>query len=307
MPGHHILFWWDTEDFINPESDDALLLLLKEFHRRSIPAAFKMVGEKVRVLRRRNRTDILDLLRDDLFEIGYHTDTHSLHPTIAEYTEPLDGPQAVAEVLRRETAGFEVTRDTFAKEVVCFGQPSVSYTPFAFAAMRTWGIPAYVGGSVYLGDDRYPTRLHGLFNMGGLWDAKMSYRVRTGEAAAATARRRVCEILEQLPADVVISHLNHPAEWSHEEWWDDINFHNGAMPDRSAWKRARAVPPAILRERIAQYGEYLDWIVGQGIEPIGVRQAMARFHDGHREIGREIVMRIANAWAGGAVDGELDE
>ncbi|MCD6507512.1 hypothetical protein J7M22_12930 [Candidatus Poribacteria bacterium] len=46
MATMRVLIWWDTEDFINPESDEALLLLLKEHKKRNVPAVFKMVGEK---------------------------------------------------------------------------------------------------------------------------------------------------------------------------------------------------------------------------------------------------------------------
>ena len=93
MATMRVLIWWDTEDFINPESDEALLLLLKEHKKRNIPAVFKMVGEKSRVLKRRGRTDIIDLLSDPLFDIGYHTNFHSVHPTIGEYT--VKGPRFI--------------------------------------------------------------------------------------------------------------------------------------------------------------------------------------------------------------------
>jgi hypothetical protein len=307
MAGKYVIYWWDTEDYINPESDDALLLLLKEFKKRSMPAVFKMVGEKTRVLVERGRTDIIGLLKDDLFEIGYHTDFHSAHPTIAEYTERLGWQEGVGEILLRETPGLDATRETFGKEVVCYGQPGTSYTPFVYAAMRAWGVPAYLGGSVYLGDDFHPTSLHGIFNLGGMWKVRSSFDARRDDAALPDAKKRMAEAIGRLPEGGIISHGNHPNEWSLDKWWDEVNFLRGANPVREEWKPAPAVSKERMKRRVALYGEYLDWVKAQGVEAIGVRRAMELYHSGRREIGREVVGKIAAAWAKGEVDAYFDE
>ena len=46
----YVSFWFDTEDFILPEADDAAKRVAKIFSDRNIKLTFKMVGEKVRVL-----------------------------------------------------------------------------------------------------------------------------------------------------------------------------------------------------------------------------------------------------------------
>ncbi|MBN1810049.1 MAG: hypothetical protein JW909_13360 [Planctomycetes bacterium] len=302
-----IIFWWDTEDYINPESDDALLLLLGEFRKRRIPAVFKMVGEKTRCLVERNRRDIIDALKDDLFEIGYHTNLHSAHPTIAEYTEHLDWQDGVAEILSRETEGFRLTRDTFGKEIVCYGQPGASYTPFVYGAMKAWGVPAYMGGSVYLGDDVYPSQLGGVFNIAGLWKSRASFDARAGDGALETAWANVSRLAEKLPPDGIISHGNHPNEWSLEEFWDVVNFAHGACPVPDDWKPAPLVPADVMAHRVGTFGRYLDRILEHGIEPVGIRQAMASFSTGTDKVNTSVIKELAAAWAGGSVDSYLDD
>ena len=301
-----IIYWWDTEDYINPQSDDALLLLLKEFEKRSIPAVFKMVGEKTRVLVERGRKDIIGLLKNDLFEIGYHTDMHSAHPTIAEYTEHLDWQEGLGEILLNETAGLDVTRETFGKEIVCYGQPGSSYTPFVYGAMRAWGVPAYLGGGAYLGDDIFPTSLHGIFNMARMNGASSGFSARKGDAAPKLARDAMTKLVKTLPDNAIISHCNHPNEWSLEKWWDEVNFLHGAAPLREEWKPAPLVPVDEMKRRVGLYGEYLDWVKSQGVEAISLKQAMELYSSGRNVIRREELLPIAAKWAKGEVDGHLD-
>ncbi|HHV81810.1 TPA: hypothetical protein GXX44_09045, partial [bacterium] len=55
-----ILLWYDVEDYITTESEDALLELIKMMDLRDIRGTFKLVGEKVRRLKEHGRTDILE-------------------------------------------------------------------------------------------------------------------------------------------------------------------------------------------------------------------------------------------------------
>ena len=82
VPPVHVLFWFDVEDYLTPESDDALLSLLDCFERQGVQGTWKGVAEKARVLEERGREDVIRALQRQ--DIGYHTDTHSQHPVLAE-------------------------------------------------------------------------------------------------------------------------------------------------------------------------------------------------------------------------------
>ena len=75
----YVLFWFDVEDFMTPQSDDALKGIIDIFDSLKIKGTFKLVGEKVRILKKRRREDIINALKRH--DIGYHTDLHSIHPT----------------------------------------------------------------------------------------------------------------------------------------------------------------------------------------------------------------------------------
>ena len=55
-----VMLWFDVEDFITPEADDALLALMEMMDSLGIRGSLKIVGEKIRGLRDRRRTDILE-------------------------------------------------------------------------------------------------------------------------------------------------------------------------------------------------------------------------------------------------------
>src|SRR5438067_8160896 len=79
----YVVLWFDTEDYIEPASDDAALRIAKDLTALGVHATFKVVGEKARVLESRGRRDVIEALSKHA--IGYHSNWHSVHPTPAEY------------------------------------------------------------------------------------------------------------------------------------------------------------------------------------------------------------------------------
>ena len=54
----YVTLWFDTEDYILPQSDDAAKRLAETLTRLGVRATFKIVGEKARTLERRGRKDV---------------------------------------------------------------------------------------------------------------------------------------------------------------------------------------------------------------------------------------------------------
>jgi len=79
----YVCLWFDTEDYILPRSDDALLALARMLSEEGIKATFRLVGEKARRLAARDRWDVIEAV--GRHDIGFHSDLHSQHPTVAEY------------------------------------------------------------------------------------------------------------------------------------------------------------------------------------------------------------------------------
>src|SRR5258708_19179886 len=78
-----VILWFDTEDYLLPADDDATKRLCEMLTQRGIRATFKLVGEKARVLEKRGRHDVIQVLKKH--DIGYHSNFHSVHPTPTEY------------------------------------------------------------------------------------------------------------------------------------------------------------------------------------------------------------------------------
>jgi len=55
----YVLLWFDTEDYIIPQSDGAAKRIADFLTQEGIEATFKVVGEKGRTLERRGRQDVI--------------------------------------------------------------------------------------------------------------------------------------------------------------------------------------------------------------------------------------------------------
>ncbi|HEY3442581.1 MAG TPA: hypothetical protein VGK29_17610 [Paludibaculum sp.] len=237
-PPVYWLLWFDTEDYIEPASDDAALRLAQDLTRRGVRATFKIVGEKVRVLEQRKRTDVLRALA--AHDIGYHSNYHSIHPTPAEYLEPMGLLDGAAEFARREEQGLRDLQRIFGITPSCYGQPGNSWAPQANLTLRQWGVPVYMDDGSHVAFDQQPFWYGGMlyvYNLGpntmrtGLDDpASLDAAKRKFDAAVAGLRQR---------GGGVAQTYYHPTEFVTTEFWDGVNFRHGANPERSLWRLPR--------------------------------------------------------------------
>src|SRR3989449_9899467 len=159
----YVLLWFDTEDYILPQSDDAAKRLAVFLSSQGIRATFKVVGEKARTLERRGRRDVIGALAHH--EIGYHSNTHSQHPTVAEYESGLDWESGVQEFARRERPGYDDLRRIFGQAPTCYGQPGNSWAPQPYGALKNWGVKVYLDEAPHVGLNGKPFWYGGLLNI----------------------------------------------------------------------------------------------------------------------------------------------
>ncbi len=136
------VLWFDTEDFVNPETDDSPLRIAKLMEKHGIRVVFKIVGEKLRALKRNGREDVIEAL--SRHEVGYHGDTHSIHPVISEYVGNLGWDEGAKEFEERERTGYEEAKGTFGRELSCYGHPGLCWVPQAYPVLKKWNIPVYL-------------------------------------------------------------------------------------------------------------------------------------------------------------------
>ena len=276
----YVLLWFNTDDYILPQSDDAAKRLAVFLTQQGIPATFKVVGEEARVLQQRQRQDVITALAQH--EIGYYSNTHSQHPTVAEYEANLDWATGVAEFIRRERGGFVDVGRIFRKAPVAYGQPGASWAPQVFPALQKWGVHVYLDEGRQLGLRGRPFWYGGLLNI---------FNTREGEQLRPdadwsnldTAKARFQDIYLALTArktgGVVSLHFS-PSEFVEKELWNEVNFRDGANPPREQWKLPAVKTPEDT-ERAFQYFQDLVLFLKSfpNVQFITASGAAQRFRD----------------------------
>ncbi len=235
----HILLWFDTEDYIEPAADDAALRIATDLTDSGVRATFKIVGEKARVLQARGRTDVIRALARHA--IGYHSNFHSVQPVAAVYLKRLGMLEGAEEFERREKPGILDLKRIFGIGPVCYGQPGSSWAPQTYTALRHLGVPVYLDEGTQVGLNEQPFWYGGLLNIYN----QGRYLIRPDLDREQNNQR----IYKNLEAGVdrlassgggVISTYFHPTEFVTTEFWDAVNFKEGAAREREAWQRPHA-------------------------------------------------------------------
>ena len=294
-----VLLWFDTEDYILPQSDDAAKRIAVFLTEQGVPATFKVVGEKARTLQRRQRQDVISALAQH--EIGYHANTHSQHPTVAEYEANLDWDRGVEEFNRRERPGFDDVGRIFGKKPTAYGQPGSSWAPQVFPALQKWGVRVYLDDGKQVGLRGRPFWYGGLLNIFNLRDGE-DFRPDATWSNLDAVKVRFHDAYDRLSSRKeggVISIYFHPCEFIHQEFWDAANFSNGANPRPEKWKVPNMRPVADT-ERAFQFFEDLVKFLKSfpRVQFMTASRAAERLHD-------RAQMHVFSAEEVGAIAGQV--
>lgn len=290
-------FWFDVEDYISPRADDALSMLLDVFERNGLRATWKLVGEKLRVLEHRGRRDIIEKLsRQDL---GYHTDYHSLHPTVAEYCEGLGWLEGQREFELREGPGFDDMKRVFGRTPSTYGQPGAGWVPHAYPILAKWGIPTYIDETSQIGLNHQPFIYCGIINVLNLGPNTHRVDITGGPDAVDSALRRFSEAKARLEraGGGLLQVFYHPCEYSCDEFWDGANFARGANPlHREQWRLPAQATDADMAGRVSIFESFLKGIVATGVKIVCASEIAALFADKApgRKLSKEQLMKISD-------------
>jgi peptidoglycan/xylan/chitin deacetylase (PgdA/CDA1 family) len=178
-----IFFTFDCEDFINHEAICSLNRILGLLRKHELRAVFFLTGYMAEKLR--DFPEILNSLEEH--EIGYHSTSHSVHPTIFEYTDVENYETAYAISLKREQSrinpltgeiegkgGFLLFKDVFpSKKIVAFRAPGFCWSPPHLEALTELGFRFDFSTNL----SRRPIRFKGVtfypFPMGGYYPSSL--------------------------------------------------------------------------------------------------------------------------------------
>jgi hypothetical protein len=258
----YVTLWFDTEDYILPQDDDAAKRLAEMLTGLGVRATFKVVGEKARVLEARGRRDVIAALKRH--DIGYHSDTHSQQPTIAVYLQHAGWEDGRAEFSRRESQGARDVARIFGMTPSAYGQPGSAWAPQAYPALRDMGIDMYLDEADHVGLDDQPFYYGGMLNVFKM-RSNLARMELSGGQSLANGKSRFAGAYEQLRSrgGGTISIYYHPNEWVHTEFWDALNFRRGANPARVDWKVPGTRPAAETAQAFRDFEEYVRFIKAQ--------------------------------------------
>jgi hypothetical protein len=274
----YVILWFDTEDYLLPADDDATLRISEFLTKEGIRCTHKLVGEKVRVLEKRGRADVIDAIKKH--EVGYHSDFHSVQPTPALFLSTQGWDDGVAEFDRRERQGMLDVERITGQKPSCYGQPGSSWGPQQFGAMRQWEMPIYLDAGSHVKLDGDPFWYCGILN---LYALKATLRTNLGGPQdLEEAKKRFDKAYEDLLAEGggPVSIYYHPCEFVHKQFWDGVNFSKGANPPRSEWKVPPQKSPEESRVAYETFEGFIRYIKSHSkVKFITAREALELYRD----------------------------
>lgn len=274
----YYLLWFDTEDYVDPASDDAALRLATTLESMGVQATFKVVGEKARRLEKRDRRDVINALARH--DIGYHTNLHSIPPAPASYQRMLHPLEAIEEFSRREEPGLRDLQRIFGVLPSCYGQPGDSWGPAANVALRRWGVPVYMDDGNQVGLNGQPFWLGGMLYIFNLKGFTLRPDINKPETLPATNRQfnGMVDLLRGKGG--VIQTYFHPTEFSATEFWDGVNFLGGAYTPPEGYRMPRRRSPESAEAAYRALFDFVRHVQSiPGVKIITARQAPLLFQD----------------------------
>jgi hypothetical protein len=285
------ILWFDTEDFITPESDEIPMRIAQLMDQHGLKVTFKVVGEKLRALEKRKRWDVIQALAKH--DIGYHSNLHSVHPTISQYVDNLEWDAGISEFENREFPGIEQIRRVFSKNPSCYGHPGLQWVPEAYPVLRKWNIPVYLDNTFTLTPlKERPFWYCNTLNIMCLGPNILSMNASDGpgnlpDDHLIELRAKFVKVYEDLAASDelgIISLFCHPTTYSTFDFWDKLNYSGGENPPHD-----KVLQPKVkMKSRIATDLENLDSFVAlaksmKKIHFITASDAVELYHDKARD------------------------
>ena len=293
----YVALWFDTEDYILTQDDDATKRLAEMLTKLDVRATFKVVGEKARVLERRGRKDVIAALKRH--DIGYHSNTHSQQPTVAVYLQHAGWEDGRAEFRRREEQGVKDVTRIFGVTPSAYGQPGSAWAPQTYPALRDMGLKVYLDEADHVGIDDQPFYYGGMLNIFRMRSTLVRMAL-SGGASLTQGQAAFSKVHAALAArgGGTISIYYHPNEWVQTEFWDGVNFSRGANPPAAEWKPPGMRPAAETEQAFADFEQFVRFIKAQeGVRFVTATELASLYADRalNRTFGRSDVLDLARA------------
>ena len=287
-----IMLWFDVEDYITPQADDAFKEVLDMLDELGVRATVKFVTKKLETLQIRGRGDILRMLPNH--EMAFHSTLHSVHPMPSEYLNGYGFADGAAEFDRREHEGFLKISEITGQHQTSYGQASYAWAPQVFPAIRKWGVTTYLDAHPIINMDEAPFWYGGVLCFTRMKNNIIRLQHRDGALPQYIADY---ERRDKRGEVSFVSTYDHPTEYCTGLLWDRP-FAHGVNP--------RILNPAPLRAPgeqsiyIGMLRDFIKYTICDGAEYITVSQAQGFEKRRTRPITAEDLKAYAVLFDGGA-------
>ena len=251
---------YDVEDYLTVESHDALGSIVDAMQGAAIAGSYGIVGKKAEALVQGGYHRILDALRNEP-ALGFHSWSHSEHPTIAEELQHLSYREGIQAFVEREKIGLKMVADAI-RPPVYFTQPGANWVPAAVEALPQLGMDTFFSDAwnSYIVALDEPVWLGSVLHLSPPVMTPRPFLLKFPDNLNE-ALEAIDEAATQYSGGKVFMIMAHPTELVSTKFWDAVNFSHGATAD--------VLRPAPLRSRTEQnhardaYREYLQAIAGR--------------------------------------------
>jgi hypothetical protein len=256
----YVYLWFDIEDYVTKESDGLVLDAARILRKYDIPVTCKVVAEKVRALQANGRSDVISTISE--YDVGYHLDKHSRHPTVYEYLADENVVEGAADFRARETEGLHLVSRTFKRSPSCFGHPGSAWAPHFYPALKDMGIPVYLDETPVMNLDNAPYWYCGVLNLNGANENFILFdRCFEDPAGLRKLEARFRRIHDNLEKDGgFVSILFHLHTAINRKFWDEINFGNGRNRKPSEYVRPPAQPRNVTERAWEDFDAFMKYV-----------------------------------------------
>ncbi|MEA3400906.1 MAG: hypothetical protein U9R79_06610 [Armatimonadota bacterium] len=296
-----IIFSFDTEDYVDPVSNDALLRLAQIHSDHGVPGVFGLVGEKARFIHFCGRHDVVEALRDH--EVGYHSDHHWILPDwdyerrhVPDYVANVPWDRAVTRIIAEEARGLADIEDIFGRRPVTQLRNYGDWTPQVMVSHARLGIPVHAYGPVFHNTDPEPVwycnQLQ-IANPRHMYEDNLHDFEMTPEEKLEQHRQNVLRHLEE--GTHRLGWVTHPTRFIADTWWEEPNWW-GTMddPPRRDWRAPERFSDETIQELLWIADGLVEFVASlDDVQPRTFREFAEEYRPTRVWVMREEILRLA--------------
>lgn len=265
------LFSFDTEDFVTPETDDALKSIADILYKRGISGSFAMVGDKARALLTRGRRDVIESLKKH--DIQYHANTHLCWPATTAELAKMKWDEGVSFTMETERHGVEDVSEIFGQQPVAWIRSGGNWAPQYIYGLRLLGIKEYTPSRCVLpgGEPSWYTNV-----LNARYDVAVDGYFKR-ETPEEDVKRDFLAALEKYgDISLPISFSAHPCMFATDIFYDTFNQSDrGVYPPKDKWKPCPVLPKREINRRLGLLDSIAKYVMKQpGAETVTHREVI---------------------------------